>query len=116
MPGGDRTPKVTAEDGPFSEGFDATVVAGSTRAIRDGFTASCAGVNVDRSASRATPREVRDAARGLRARIDDINRGLANPKLGRDQREALQRELGVASRNLDAAKQALQGEYRQHAK
>jgi len=60
-------------------------------------------------------KEVRDAARGLRARIDDINQGLANPKLGREQREALQKELGVASRNLDAAKQALQGEYRQHA-
>jgi RHS repeat-associated protein len=59
-------------------------------------------------------KEVRDAARGLRARIEDIQQGLSNPRLGREQREALQTELGLASRNLDAAKQALQGEYRRH--
>jgi RHS repeat-associated protein len=57
-------------------------------------------------------KEVRDAARGLRGRIADINQGLSNPRMVAAERGALQKELGVASRNLDAAEQALKGQYR----
>jgi RHS repeat-associated protein len=57
-------------------------------------------------------KEVREAARGLRARIADINQGLSNPRMTTAGRDALQKELGVASRNLDAAEKALKGQYR----
>jgi RHS repeat-associated protein len=59
-------------------------------------------------------KEVREAARGLRERIKDLNQGLSNPRLMRQRRLELERELGVASRHLDAAEQALRGRYRQH--
>jgi RHS repeat-associated protein len=59
-------------------------------------------------------KEVREAARGLRVRINQIMRGLSNPKLAAEQRQALTQELSVASKNLDAAEQALEGRYIQH--
>ena len=59
-------------------------------------------------------KEVREAARGLRERIKDLNQGLSNPRLTRQRRLELERELGLASRHLDAAEQALRGRYLQH--
>ena len=59
-------------------------------------------------------KEVREAARGLRGRINDLNQGLSNPRLTRQRRLELQRELGIASRHLDAAEEALRGRYLQH--
>ena len=59
-------------------------------------------------------KEVREASRGLRERIKDINQGLSNPRLTRKRRLELERELGIASRHLDAAEQALLGRYLQH--
>ena len=59
-------------------------------------------------------KEVREAARGLRERLKDINQGLSNPQLTRQRRLELERELGIASRHLDAAEQAVRGRYLQH--
>ena len=56
-------------------------------------------------------KEVREAAKGLRGRIDDINQGLSNPNLEPARRQQLIKELGVASRYLDEAEKALRGEY-----
>ncbi len=52
-------------------------------------------------------KELREAAEGLRERIKDINQGLSNPRLGSEERKALERELGRASRGLDAAERLL---------
>jgi hypothetical protein len=59
-------------------------------------------------------REVRDAARGLRGRIDDIMQGLENPNLAPDARAALTDELGKASKLLDAAETAVKGSFQRH--
>jgi RHS repeat-associated protein len=61
-------------------------------------------------------KEVREAVIGLRERIKDLNQGLSNPRLSADRRQALTRELSTASRNLDAAEEALRGAYRRHDK
>ena len=59
-------------------------------------------------------KEVSQAARGLRGRIDDIIQGLSNPRLSLNRRAELEQELGIASRYLDAAEQALKGRYPLH--
>jgi hypothetical protein len=51
--------------------------------------------------------EVRDAQQGLRNRIGQINRELGHPNLDPARREALQSELGQASRNLDQSRRYL---------
>ncbi len=61
-------------------------------------------------------KEVTEAAESLHKRILQINARLGNPNLPELERQALTNELSVASKNLDAAKQALKGQYTQHAK
>ena len=59
-------------------------------------------------------KEVREAAKGLRRRIRQINNGLSDPNLSLEQRQALLDELSIASRNLDAAEEAVSGVYKRH--
>ncbi len=59
-------------------------------------------------------KEVREAARGLRIRINQIKNGLSDPNLPSEVRESLSRELSLASKNLDAAEDAIKGKYVQH--
>ena len=58
--------------------------------------------------------EVSEAAGGLRIRIEQINNGLSNPNLSPARRAELTEELAKASKNLDAAEQALKGVYPRH--
>jgi RHS repeat-associated protein len=60
-------------------------------------------------------KEVGEAAIGLQRRVDQIMNGLSNPKLTFDRRIELQQELSKASKALDAAEQALQGNYPRHS-
>jgi RHS repeat-associated protein len=60
-------------------------------------------------------KEVSEAAQGLRIRVEQINNGLSNPNLSSAQRAQLTAELAQASRNLDAAEQALSGVYPRHS-
>lgn len=61
-------------------------------------------------------KEVSEAAAGLRARINAINNGLSSPKLTAVERAALTQELSTASKNLDAANQAMAGKFKLHDK
>jgi hypothetical protein len=60
-------------------------------------------------------KEVSEAAGGLRIRMDQIQNGLANPNVRFERRIELMQELSKASKALDAAEQALQGNYPRHS-
>jgi RHS repeat-associated protein len=61
-------------------------------------------------------KEVSEAASGLAARIKAINNGLSSPTLSPLERAALTQELATASKNYDAAKEAMAGKFKLHDK
>lgn len=77
-------------------------------------------VGAAREAKTGTPhggnhlQEVSEAAAGLRRRIHELESFLTNPKRTPTEIEASLNELGKASKLLDAAEQAMQGQLPRH--